>query len=293
MDNNQNNKPSQTNISSPYSIYYSGPQQQQQNYQNYQQPPIQYNQQSSGFQPAATQLNQQQISQTNQLQPFNTNSNTPPVVESQEYSNSNNQNTVPQQYNQFFNNQIPPQQQAQQQFQNYQTQIQPNQNYQQIPGNNQIPVNNYPPYNYNQQQVNQQLIPYNNSNQQYPALIPNMNSSMGINKQDYSNLLGEYYKYERNPPEPFKSSINRVKIMSGLGNFALLMYVFKHSSSPTMPKMKLFGQFLVGYVALGFITSSLLMVEYKKAFDYSFANKDTATIRKELDLIRQEKVKVL
>jgi len=283
MNNNQNNNTSQFNNISPYSIYYSG--QPQQNSHNYSQQPNQFNTLNNNLNnlpleqiPNNTQQNNAQSTPANNNVTNNLNS----------YSNTMPSN-IPQQYNQFFNNQTQQEQKypIQQQNPNYQPQPQI---YQQNQGNYQAPLN-YNLYNYSQQGGNPQNNQY--QNQPVPSLIQNVNNPNGFNQKDYTVLLSDYYKYERNPPEPYKSSIKRVRLLSGICNFGLIIYLIKHTSSSTKPKMRLFGEFLFGSLLIGFMTSSLLMVEYKKAFDYSFANKDFATIRREIDVLRQERVKVL
>ena len=249
------------NNSSPYSIYYTNQQGSQydhnMNYYN-NTPPQQYQQ------PVIAQnQNQQQIGNHQYLQ----NNAQLPTIQSQQIPQQIDPNS---QYNQFFNQQtgqpgqnIPPQNYIQQQ---------------------QIPQIQQQPLNYNQ----------NQASSQFPHSTIYYSTGNSFTNDPQARILFEdYMKNERNPPEPYNSSIKRIRFMSNLGSFALLIYMFTQIANPVKSKWRLFGEYFGISFFISTVRFGLLTTEYKKAFDYVYVGKDKNLIRKEIDILAQNKLKII
>ena len=258
----QNNYQHQNN-SSPYSIYYTNQQSSQydQNMNYY------YNNTpSQQYQQPIIDQNQKNIASHQIL----ANNAQLPIIQSQQKPQQINPNS---QYNQFFN------QQQGQPDQNL------NYNQQQIPQiQQQIPQIQRQPFNYNQNQAPNQFP-------QYTLYYSTGNSF--TNDPQARILFEDYMKNERNPPEPYNSSIKRIRFMGNFGSFALLIYMFTQIANPVKSKWRLFGE----YIGISFFISTLrlglLTTEYKKAFDYVYTGKDKNLIRKEIDILAQNKIKIV
>jgi hypothetical protein len=254
--------------SSPYSIYYSNPQQSHyDNTTNYYNTIPQPNQQSF------VNLNQQ----PNYAQNLQISTQQQPILSQQIPQQQVNPNS---QYNQFFN-----QQQYQPIAQNIPT-IGLNQEQGQPIGQI-LPVQN-----------NNQLQPSNYINNQSPNQIPQstLYYSTGksyTNDPEIKQLFEDYWKYEKNPPEPFKSSIRRISLMGNIYSFGLLIYMLTRISNPGNSKWKLFGVYIGVSLLISTTKLGLLLAEYKKAFDYVYTGKDKSYIRKEIDILAQNKLKII